>query len=67
MHGQFLHIAYNLITGEVIMTTRGNHLKRLVARDERWNIANGYGKGKWGFAHGSDCEQKMAKKLGGNR
>jgi hypothetical protein len=67
MHGKFLHIAYNLNTGEVIMTQRGNQLKRLVARNERWNIINGYGTGNWRFVHGADCEQKMAKKLGGDR
>jgi hypothetical protein len=67
MNRKYLHIAYNLKTGEVIMTTRGNHLKRLVARTQRWDVTNGYGKGKWGFAHGSDCEQKMAKKLRGDR
>jgi hypothetical protein len=67
MNRKYSHIAYNLITGEVIMTTRGNHLKRLVARNERWNVANGYGTGNWRFIHGADCEQKMAKKLGGDR
>ena len=67
MYNKPMHIAYNLITGEVIMTSRVNNLKRWVARDERWNIANGYGKGKWRFVHGADCEQKMAKKLGGDR
>lgn len=61
------HAAYNLVTGEVMMTSRANHLKRWVARTERWNIANGYGKGKWRFVHGSDFEQKIAKKLGGDR
>lgn len=63
------HIAYNIVTGEVITTTRGNHLKRLVARNQAWDIAHGYGKGKWMFAHGSDCEEKMSRRLaeGGER
>lgn len=61
------HIAYNTLTGEVLMTNRANHLKRWVARTERWNIANGYGKSKWRFVHGTDCENKLAKKLGGDR
>lgn len=67
MHDKFLHIAYNLITGEVLMTTRGNHLKRWVARNQAWDIAHGYDKGKWVFAHGADCQERIAKKVGGDR
>lgn len=67
MYNEPKHIAYNIITGEVLMTARGNRLKRWIARNQAWDIAHGYGKGKWRFAHGSDCEQKMAKKLGGDR
>ena len=62
------HIAYNTLPGEVLMTNRANHLKRWVARTERWNIANGYGKGKRVFAHGTNCENKLATKVrGGDR
>ena len=63
------HIAYNLLTGEVLMSTRSNHLKRWVARTSAWDIANGYGKGKWVFAHGQDAESRIAAKVqkGGNR
>ena len=67
MYNEPKHIAYNIITGDVIMTACGNHLKRYIARTDRWNIATGYDKGKWRFVHGTNCEQKMAKKLGGDR
>ena len=47
----YKHIAYNLTTGEVIMTTTGNHLKRKVRECNRWAIAWGYPIGRWIFAH----------------
>ena len=48
----FKHIAYNLTTGEVIMTNTGNHLKRKVRECNRWAIHYGYPVGEWRFAHG---------------
>jgi hypothetical protein len=45
------HIAYNAITGEVITTNNGRHLKRLVAKANRWAIKYGYPTGKWFFSH----------------
>ena len=56
------HIATNLVTGEVMMTNRANHLKRWVARTERWNIAHGYGKGEWVFAHGTNAYDRLHNK-----
>ena len=49
----YRHIAYNSTTGEVIMTTRGNHLKRKVKKSNAWAIRYDYPVGKWRFAHGS--------------
>jgi hypothetical protein len=48
----YKHIAYNLTTGEVIMTNTGNHLKRKVRECNRWAIHYGYPVGEWRFAHG---------------
>ena len=48
----FKHIAYNLTTGEVIMTTTGNALKRRVKDNNAWAIRYGYPVGEWRFAHG---------------
>ena len=56
------HIAFNLRTGEVLMTSRSNHLKRGVARINAWDIANGYGKGKWVFAHGQNAQDRIIAK-----
>ena len=62
------HLAYNLITGEVLTTNRANHLKRWVARhtanDRQWLHDNGYDPvpAKWVFAHGgsyTDCIAKL--------
>lgn len=48
-----MHAACNIITGEVITCSRGRALKRRIAKIERWNKANGYGRGEWVFAHGA--------------
>lgn len=48
----YKHIAYNLTTGEVIMTTTGNCLKRKVKKNNAWAIRYGYPVGEWRFAHG---------------
>ena len=57
------HVAYNTITGEIIMTIRGNHLKRCVARNERWNRKHGYPHGKWVFAHGVNAKSRIFARL----
>ena len=61
------HAAMNLITGEVLTTNHANTLKRHVKRNTAWDIAHGYGKGKWVFAHGSDWQTKFAKKFEAHR
>lgn len=61
---KFTHIAYNLATGEVLMSTRSNALRRRIARNEAWDIANGYyAKSEWVFAHGDNCEDKARAKV----
>lgn len=57
------HWAINLRTGEVLGSSTGNALRRHIQRNERWNIAHGYGKGKWRFHHGS-YEALRTKSLG---
>ena len=47
------HWAICLETGEVLGSTTGNALKRHIARNTAWDIANGYGgKRSWRFHHG---------------
>jgi hypothetical protein len=61
---KFTHIAYNLATGEVLMSTRSNSLRRRIARNKAWDRANGYyAKSEWVFAHGEDCESKARVKV----
>ena len=56
------HMAMNVKTGEVLICEKGNHLKRAVARTNRFN-GTYYGvAGEWIFTHGRDCEAKMAAK-----
>ena len=57
------HIAMNIITGEIMETRSGNHLKRCVAIAERYNRKYWGEKGKWIFAHGSKAEEKLAAKV----
>lgn len=45
------HIAYNTVTGEVLMCCTGNSLKHWVQRTNNWNKQNGYPIGKWTFSH----------------
>lgn len=45
------HFALNTLTGELIGCNHGTHLKREVARTQRWNVRHGYGAGKWIFFH----------------
>ena len=53
MYG-FKHQAYNTFSGEILTTTNGNHLKRSVARLNRYEsdkaIARKYAK-SWRFSH----------------
>lgn len=61
------HLAYNIITGEVLTTNQGNQLKRWVVRhsinDNKWAKANGYPPigHRWIFAHGKDHNECIAK------
>lgn len=57
------HIAYNIVTGEVICTNRVNHLKKLVRKHNRWNINDGYTTGKWAFVHGPNKYETIRRKL----
>ena len=58
------HCAYNPITGEIIVCSTGNSLKRWLRRANRWNAANGYPVGKWVFVHGSDWRPLLRAKMG---
>lgn len=53
----FKHVAYNTATGEVLMTTTGNALKRRVKETNAWAIRYGYPVGKWQFAHNGEVPQ----------
>lgn len=57
------HAAMNITTGEVLTSPHANTLKRRVKRNTAWDIAHGYGKSEWVFAHGSDWQTKFANKL----
>ena len=56
------HAAYNITTGEVLTSTSRSSLKRRVKLLERWSVENGYGAGRWVFAHGADWAEKLAYK-----
>ena len=43
------YVAYNTITGEIIACSTANALKRHIARITTWDVAHGYGYGKWVF------------------
>lgn len=48
---EYRHVAYNVVTGEVMNAERGNYLKRCVALEERTNREL-YGiKGQWRWCH----------------
>lgn len=62
----YKHQAYNIFSGEVLTTTNGNHLKRRVARNNRYMGNDRFGKAiarkyakSWIFSHD-------AKFVGGN-
>ena len=57
------HAAMNLITGEVITANRSSHLKRCVARRTRYDVAHGFGAGKWVFAHSKDWGNALYSKF----
>lgn len=57
------HAAYNLDTYEVIICSRGNHLKRKVAQVQRYNKAYNYMPSRWVFAHGKDVFRKLERKI----
>ena len=52
----YTHIAYNKDSGEIITATRGNHLKRLVERANRWAIRYGFPTGRWVFGHNGEVK-----------
>ena len=58
-----LHAAFNLTTGEVILTARACALRHRIKRNEAWDIAHGYyAKSEWVFAHGDKAYEKLCDK-----
>lgn len=60
------HLAYNVLTGEVLTTNHANHLKRWVARHTKADLEWGKAQGvevphKWVFAHGGTYDECIAK------
>ena len=62
-----VHAAMNIITGEVLTSNHANTLKRRVKRNTAWDIAHGYSKGEWIFAHGTGWQNRLAEKLDARR
>ena len=58
-----VHAAMNITTGEVLTSPHANTLKRRVKRNTAWDIAHGFGKSEWVFAHGSYWPSIFAEKL----
>lgn len=58
------HAAYNVKTGELITCNHGNHLKRAVALDERFNreVYNQPGEWRWCHDFGRKWEEKLPTK-----
>jgi hypothetical protein len=52
------HIAYNTTTGEVLMCSTGNSLKRFVEKTNRWAKKYNYPCGKWVFSHNGNPSTK---------
>lgn len=48
------HWAVNTITGEVLGSSTVNGLRRHIRHTVRWDVANGYGAGRWLFFHCSE-------------
>jgi hypothetical protein len=58
-----LHAAFNLTTGEVILTTRACALRHRIKHNEAWDRANGYyAKSEWVFVHGDKAYEKLCDK-----
>ena len=57
-----VHAALNLVTGEVLTSTRSNTLKRRIKHNTAWDVAHGYGYSEWVFAHGDDWQNILAEK-----
>ena len=57
---EYRHAAYNVNTGEIMNAERGNHLKRCVAIEERYNREVYGEKGQWRWCH--DYGRKWDKK-----
>ena len=57
------HVGYNKTTGEVIICSTVNALKRRIKRTARWDRAHGYFyKPEWIFVHGSDAYEQLRVK-----
>ena len=57
------HGAFNLATGEIILSTRRCGLNRLIRHNEMWDKAHGYyTKSEWVFAHGDHAYEKLCAK-----
>lgn len=57
------HVAYNIETGEIITTTKSNHLKRCVKQANRWNVQHSYPLGKWLFAHNKQGIDRIRRQI----
>lgn len=57
------HVAYNIITGEVITTNHSNYLKRLVKKHNKWNHDHNYPVGEWRFAHNKEGVARIRKEV----
>lgn len=58
------HAAFNLATGEVIMTNRACALRHRICHNEAWDKAHGYYlNSEWVFAHGDHCYEELCAKV----
>ena len=56
------HAAYNLETLEIMTSSQGNHLKRMVSIARYYDRKNGYPSGRWIFAHGKKALENVCAK-----
>lgn len=56
------HAAMNLVTGEVLVASTGNHLKKCVTTTEHYNRKWNEDKGQWIFAHGTNVLHKLGER-----
>lgn len=56
------HAALDLTTGEIRTCTNSKYLNHWTKRTSRWNLAHGYGRSQWVFAHGDDWQNILAIK-----